>query len=111
MATNIVKWEEGTEITLDSEVEAPAAGWHLAAHCSVLRIGNLVALHLELAFDAAAAAHALTIPPQFAPADTVTTPDGKFLIHADGTVTFPGSTAVGANAICQAVYAAGEASP
>ena len=110
MATNILKWEEGTEITLDTEVEAPAAGWTLN-YVSVLRIGSAVQVHIEAAWAAAAASLVCTLPPDFAPGDTVTTPDGKFTIGNDGTVHYTGSTTAGGNAIAQANYAAGLASP
>lgn len=110
MATNKLIFEESTEIVLDTETEAPSAGWTLN-YVSVNRIGNLVAVHIEAAFAAAAAGLVCTLPADFAPGDTVTTPDGKFTIAANGQVSYTGSTAAPGNGICQAVYAAGSVSP
>lgn len=103
---NRAVFEEGTEITVASEVDAALTGWTLD-YCSVVRVGSLVAVHIELAFGDAAAAHALTLSDLFAPGDTVTTADGKFTIGADGQVAFTGATTSGARVVCEAVYQAG----
>lgn len=109
--TNSARFEESTEIVLDTEIERPAAGWTLG-YCAVTRVGALVAVHIELNFEHNAAGHALTLQGDFAPGDTVTSADGKFTIAADGTITFTGSTAAGAgSATCEAVYQAGAVSP
>lgn len=110
MSVNSARYEESTEIILDTEVEAAATGWSLG-YCSVNRVGALVALHIELSFADGADGHALTLQSDFAPGDTVTTTDGKFTIDADGTVTYTGDTAAGAAAVCEAVFQAGLQSP
>lgn len=110
MTVNSARFDEGTEIVIDTEVEAPATGWTLG-YCSVNRIGALVALHIELTCAADADPLALTLQDEFAPAETVTTPDGKFHVGDDGTVTFTGSTSGGTGAVCEAVYQAGQLSP
>lgn len=110
MAQNTARWEEGTEITLDAQVEAPATGWTLG-HTNVLRVGPLVAVHVEATYAAGAAALVTTLQGEFRPLDTVTTHDGKFTIAADGKISFPGSTAGGGSATCEAVYQAGSISP
>jgi hypothetical protein len=107
--TNIAKWEEGTEITLDSEVEAASAGWVLN-YASVLRIGSAVAVHIEATSDGTGTGHICTLPPQFAPGALVTTSDGLFTIAQDGTVTRLAGGAAGVGRI-NVNYAAGEASP
>lgn len=110
MTVNTAKFEESTEIVIDSEVEAPAAGWALN-YVSVNRVGGLVAVHIEATNNVGAAGLVTTLQGDFAPGDTVTTPDGNFTIAANGQVSFTGSTAAGARRICQAVFAAGHASP
>lgn len=110
MATNSARFEESTEIVLDTEVEAPQAGWTIG-YCSVTRVGALVALHIELSFADAAAAHALTLQADFAPADTVTSADGKFTVASDGQIAYTGDTAAGADATCEVVYQAAQLSP
>lgn len=110
MAQNTARWEEGTEITLDATVEAAAPGWTLN-HTNVLRIGALVAVHIEATFAGSAAALVTTLQSEFRPADTVTTHDGKFTIAADGKVSFTGSTTGGGAATAEAVYQAGATSP
>jgi hypothetical protein len=110
MAQNTAKWEEGTEITLDSAVEAPAAGWTLG-HTNVIRIGSLCAVHIEATFAAGAAALVTNLQGEFRPADTVTSPGGTFTIGSDGKVNFPGSTAGGGTSILDVVYAAAGISP
>jgi hypothetical protein len=110
MAQNTARWEEGTEITLDSAVEAPAAGWTLG-HTNVLRVGSVVVVHVEATFAAGAAGLVTTLQSEFRPLDTVTTHDAKFTIAADGKVTFTGSTAGGGSAICEVVYQGGSISP
>lgn len=108
--TNSAVFEEGTEITVDSEVEAAATGWALN-YAAVRRVGGLVAVHVEATNDAAAAGHVATLQADFAPAATVTDPSGNFTLAADGTLTFAGSTAASAKRICQLVFAAGQVSP
>lgn len=110
MAQNTARWEEGTEITLDAGVEAGATGWTLG-HTNVLRIGALVAVHIEATFAASAAALVTTLQGEFRPLDTVTTADGKFTIGADGKVNFTASTSGGGNAVCDVQYQAGATSP
>lgn len=110
MAKNIAKFEESSEIVIDTEVESPDTGWTLG-HVSVLRVGSLVALHIEATNGVAAAGPVCQLQADFAPPDTITTPDGNFTIGADGTVTFLGSTAAAANRVCQATYVAGQVSP
>jgi hypothetical protein len=110
MAQNTARWEEGTEITLDSAVEAPAVGWTLG-HTNVIRIGSLVHVHIEATFAASAAATVCTLQPEFRPADTVTSPGGTFTISSAGVVSFPGSTSGGGTAICDTGFAAASISP
>lgn len=103
-------FEEGSEIVVDTEVEAPAAGWTLN-HVSVVRTGPLVAVHIEATNNAGAAALVTTLQADFAPPETVTDASGTFTIAANGQVSFTGSTAAGARRVCQLVYAAGAVSP
>ncbi len=110
MTVNLAKFEESTEIVIDTEVEAPAAGWAVN-YASVNRIGALVAVHIEATNNAGAAGLVTTLQADFAPGDLVTTPDGLFTIGADGTVHFTGSTVADVKHICQAVFAAGQSSP
>lgn len=110
MTVNSARYEESTEIILDTEVEAAATGWSLG-YCSVNRIGALVALHVEATFTDAADPTVLTLQDDFAPGETVTTVDGKFTIDADGTVSYTGDTAAGADVVCEAVFQAGVLSP
>lgn len=107
---NLALFEEGTEIVVDDEVEAPDAGWTLD-YVSVVRIGALVALHIEANNAAGAAAPVLKLQPDFAPGDIVTTPDGKFTLGSDGALSFTGSTAAAGRAVAQLVYAARSVSP
>lgn len=104
------KFEEGSEITVDSPTEVPAPGWTLG-YTSVYRIGGLVALHVEATFAAAAAALVMTLGADFAPAGTVTSPDGKFTVAANGRISFVGSTAGGGTAVLDVNYTAGAVSP
>lgn len=110
MPVNKAEWAEGTNIVLDIDVEAPAAGWALN-YVSVNRIGDLVAAHIEATYANGAAAPVVVLAPEFAPGDVITSPDGKFTIAADGTVSFTGSTAASAKVICDVVYGAGLQSP
>lgn len=107
---NKAVFEEGTEIVIDTEVEAPAAGWTLN-HVSVHRVGALVSVHIEATNAAAAAALVTTLQAEFAPAETLTDPGGTWTIAANGQVSFTGSTAAGARRVCQFVYLAGQVSP
>jgi len=104
------KFEEGSEIVVDSATEVAAAGWTLG-YVSVYRVGGLVALHIEATFAAGAAAPVLTLGKDFAPGATVTSPDGKFTVGANGQVSFPGSTAGGGTAVLDVSYTAGAVSP
>jgi hypothetical protein len=108
--SNTAKFEEGSEVIVDTEVEAADAGWTLN-YVSINRTGNLVALHIEAAFGIAAAAPVCTVQPDFAPGATVTSPDGEFTLTAAGVLSFAGSTSAAGSAICQLVFQAGEVSP
>jgi hypothetical protein len=110
MTVNTAKFEESTEILVDSEVETADTGWTIN-YCSVNRIGNLVAVHVEATNGVSAAAAVLTLQPEFCPGDTVTDPTGNFTLTAAGLLSFGGSTASGAKRICQLVYQAGSVSP
>jgi hypothetical protein len=110
MAVNTAVWEEGTEIIVDSEVEAPAPGWTLN-YVHVRRSGGGVQLHIEATNNAAAAGLVATLQGDFAPGDVVTDPSGNFSLAANGQLTFLGSTAASAKHVCQLIYAAGETSP
>jgi hypothetical protein len=112
MAQNTARWEEGTEITLDATVETPATGWTLG-HTNVIRIGSLVAVHIEATFTAGAAALVTTLQGEFRPTETVTVPVGasSFTIGADGKVSYSGSTAGGGTVVCDGVYQAASVSP
>jgi hypothetical protein len=108
---NVAKWEESTEILLDSEVESPDAGWTLH-YVSVLRTGTAVSVHIEASFGTAAAAPICTLQPEFWPDSTVTSPDGKFTLTAAGVLSYTGSTSAAAAASpCQLNFAAAETSP
>lgn len=110
MASNLLKWEESSEIVLDNETLSPAVGWTLN-YVSVIRIGGVVVLHVEAAFAAAAAAPVATLPAQFRPDATVTTPDGKFTLTAAGVLSFTASTAGGGSSVAQLNFYAAEVSP
>jgi hypothetical protein len=107
---NSAKFEEGTEITVDSEIEVAAAGWALN-YVSVNRVGSLVAVHIEATNNVSAAGEVCQLQGDFAPGDIVTDPTGNFTLAADGTLTFTGSTAAGAKRVAQFVYQAGSVSP
>lgn len=107
---NTAKFEEGSEIIVDSTVETAAAGWTLN-YVSVNRVGNLVAVHIEAGFAASAALLVTTLGADFAPGATVTSPDGQFTVAANGQVRFTGSTAALGTGVCQLVYQAGLVSP
>lgn len=110
MTVNTAKFEESTEIIVDSEVEAPAAGWTLN-YSAVNRVGGLVHLHIEATNAVSAAAQVLQLQADFAPGDLVTDPSGNWTVDANGNVHFNGSTAAGAKRILDIAYAAGQASP
>lgn len=107
---NTAKFEEGSLIVVDSTVETAAPGWTLN-YVSVNRAGNLVALHIEAGFAAAAAALVMTLGADFAPGATVTTADGKFTVAANGQVRFTGSTAALGTGVLDICYQAGSVSP
>ncbi len=107
---NTAKFEEGSEIIVDSTVETAAAGWTLN-YASVNRTGNLVFLHVEVAFAAAAALLVTTLGADFAPGATVTTADGKFTVAANGQVHYTGSTGSSGTAVLDIGYQAGLVSP
>src|SRR5436305_9914901 len=100
MALNKAVFQEGTEIIIDTEVEAPAAGWALN-HVSVARVGNLVVAHIEATNNAGAAALVTTLQGDFAPGETVNSADGNWTVAANGQVSFNGSRAAGALHVLQ----------
>lgn len=110
MTVNKLEWQEGSEITVDAEVEAAATGWTLS-YVGITRIGSAVLLHLEAAFALGAAGLVCTLPSDFAPGATVTSPDGKFTVAADGTVHYTGSTGSSGSAVCDLNYLAAAVSP
>lgn len=110
MSVNSARFEEGTEIVVDQEVESGDTGWTLN-YCAVERVGSLVALHIEATNLANAAAPVLKLQSDFAPGDIITDPTGGFTLAADGTLSFTGSTAAAAKHIAQLVYQAGSVSP
>lgn len=105
MSVNSARYEESSLIVLDEEVETPAAGWTIN-YASVNRVGALVAAHIEVAFAASAVATVLKLQPDFAPAQELTDPTGKFTLAADGTLSFTESTASAGTAVAQFVYQA-----
>lgn len=109
-AQNQAVFEEGTEIRVDTEVEAPATGWTLnVAH--VARVGSLVALHIEATNQANAAATVCRLQADFAPAAAITDASGNFSVGTDGTVSFNGSRTAGATHVLDVNYLAGQVSP
>ena len=111
MTVNSLRFEESSEILIDQQAGHANVGWTIN-YASVNRIGSLVAIHIELASLAAAALAVLTLPADFAPAQTVTDPTGKFTLSAAGQLAFTGSTTASqANVVCQLTYQAGQASP
>lgn len=80
--------EEGTEITLDSEVVALGAGWTdtAATGSEVFRQGSLVVLALRVHNAAKAASLICTLPPEYRPASTVKDSTGKVEVLANGEV-------------------------
>lgn len=80
------------------------SGWHILAG-SVVEIGDVSTLYLQFAFDAAAAAVAVTLPERARPpVDDVVSNSGLFTLDAeDGTITYSGSTASanGGPVICE----------
>lgn len=110
MTVNTAKFEEGTEILVDSEVEVAAVGWTLN-YVGITRVGSLVSAHIEATNGVGAAGPVCTLQADFAPGDIITSPDGLFTIAANGVVTFTGSTGAGAKRICDLSYPAGQVSP
>ena len=108
MATNTMRYEESSEIVLDTEAFAFAAGWTPGNYVSVQRVGGLVAVHIEAGFGIAAAGLVGTLPPDFRPGDTVLTTG--FSIAASGAITYSGSTSAAGTAICAATFQAGDLS-
>jgi hypothetical protein len=109
-ASNQARFEEGTEITVDAEVEASAAGWTLNL-CHVVRVGGLVAVHIEATNDAGAAATVCHLQGDFAPAAQVADSSQAFTVGTDGTVSFTGDRSGSAKRVLQVSYVAGAVSP
>lgn len=107
---NTLTFQEGSEVIIDAEVETFDAGW-TPSYVSVVRTGPAVQLHIEAGYDAAAAATVATLPAEYAPGDTVTSPDGRFTLAADGALSFTGDTTAAGTAVAQLNYTAGVASP
>lgn len=110
MTVNTARFEESSEIVIDQEIEAPAAGWAIN-YASVNRVGAAVSLHIEATNAAAAAPTVLTVQPDFAPGDVVTDPTGNFTLNSQGVLAYSGSTAAVGRRVCQLVYQAGALSP
>lgn len=108
--TNSAKFEESTEILIDSQVEAAAAGWAIN-FVSVNRIGNLISVHLEATNNANAAALVTTLQSEFAPAVQLTDSTGNFTVGADGTVSYNGSRTASAKHVLDINYQAASVSP
>lgn len=106
--------EEGTEITLDSEVIAPAAGWTDNPGSGVFRQGDMVTLALHVKNVAKAAALVCTLPPEFRPTEALKNGAGTLEVLAngevkslDGTVSLESAT----SRIYEVTYRAGGVSP
>lgn len=110
MAVNSLIFEEGSEIVVDTEVEAPAAGWALN-YVGVRRAGGGVQVHIEATNNAGAAALVCTLPADFAPGATITSPDGNWTVGANGQVSYNGSRAASALHVLGVTYLAGQQSP
>jgi hypothetical protein len=110
MTKNLMRYEESSEVILDTETFVFATGWTPGNYIAVSRVGGLVAVHIEATFATAAAALVGVLPADFAPGDTVTTGDGKFTIAANGHIAYTGSTSAGASATCATTYQAGDLS-
>ena len=103
-------WEEGSLVELSRDTIVGATGW-TPSYVAINRVGNLVALHSEAAFAAAAAALVASLPTEYCPAATVTDPSGDFTLSAAGALDYTASTAGGGTAVCQLVFQAALTSP
>lgn len=81
-------YEEGTELSLDTQVLAPAAGWadQAGGGSDVFRIGSLVTLTIRAKNAAKAAALITTLPPPYRPPVAVIDSAGKIEVKANGEV-------------------------
>jgi hypothetical protein len=100
MTVNVAKFEESSEILIEDGTVTPADGVTIT-YASVIRIGSLVAVHIE--FGAPVDGTAATLDEEYRPGDTVHALDGS-VVHADGSVAPDGM-------YVDIVYAAAQASP
>jgi hypothetical protein len=103
MPVNTLRFEESSEIVIDQRSVTPNGGWTIT-YLGVVRIGALVALHVEA--SAASAGAICTLPADFAPGQTVTSPDGTLSVTSAGVLS---STAAAVRNELQ--YIAGAVSP
>jgi hypothetical protein len=109
-------FEEGTEIQVDSENPAYAAGWAdtAATGSDVFRLGSKVTLALRVKNAAKAAALITTLPQDFRPQSAVIDKSKKVEVKANGEVlALDGSGPLEAaeNRVYEITYRAGAVSP
>jgi hypothetical protein len=103
MPVNQLRFEESSEIVIDARSVTPNAGWTIS-YLSAIRIGALVALHIEA--TGPGAGPVCTLPPDFAPGQSLTSGDANFTVSSAGVLAATGTTLIG-----DVVYLAGAVSP
>lgn len=106
--------EEGSEIELDLETIAPAAGWTDNAGSGVVRNGRLVTVALHVKNAAKAAALICTLPPEYRPAEALKNAVGTLEVLANGECkSLDGSTSLesATSRIYEVSYIAGNVEP
>ena len=116
MTVNTARYEESTEIILDSETVTPEAHVTLN-YASANRVGGLVAVHLEGSYASevsGTAFQAAQLPGDFVPGAAVTPlfsgAATAMSIDTNGVLHIT-PNATGGNFVVDVVYAAGQVSP
>ena len=103
MPVNQLRFEESSEIVIDARSVTPNSGWTIS-YLGVVRIGAAVILHVEA--TGSGAGTICTLPADFAPAQTVTSPDGALSVNSSGALAATGTTVRN-----ELQYIAGQVSP
>lgn len=107
-------FEEGTEITVDSETVAVAAGWTDAATSVAFRDGHHVSLAIRAKNGVKAASLVCTLPAEYRPSAAVVNETGTVEVLANGEVkSLDGATSLesATNRVYEISYAAAVPSP